>query len=327
MKTNRTIAKCLLLASLFLVACGKLQTTNESTMTSSTQTSSSSSIQVQDSSSTQTSGSKTTPASSSTETAGQGGSSSSAGTTQQSSVSMNVTAIAQGDFSTIAGTWVDDEGRVLTIEADGLARFAGRTRPAYITDPRLEPEGYVVAAHVRGTSIENSSSEVFIAVPAGTPDHYFARVEDKDRLIIGLGEEANYHPFYRQEEFSMTNPSPLSPTTTSSIDGVAISRGDFSTMAGTWVNDEGEVLTIEADGSTSVVGWTLPSSIENPRFKTEGYIVAHHVVGTSTDNYSVAVLIAVPAGIADHYFARVEDKDRLIIGQSVDANYHPFYRQ
>lgn len=111
----------------------------------------------------------------------------------------------------------------------------------------------------------------------------------------------------------------------SGVDLTALTNGDFSsikkTCKRTWSNDKGQTFAIAADGSFS---------------STFSY-TALQFVGAGDNYYSAtaynpnqltgsSVFIVTPAGKANIHTGAVNDKDTIAIGQSEEADYHPFYR-
>lgn len=110
------------------------------------------------------------------------------------SSSVNTASLAQADFSSIAGTWQDDQGNVMTIGADGKLSD-GR----FLYTNTVNGEIYMARL---GTQ-EGFSSGVFI-VPAGAsfpaamdPAGDVAVDNSHDRIMVGQDVNALYHPFYR----------------------------------------------------------------------------------------------------------------------------------
>ncbi|EGJ26414.1 DUF6287 domain-containing protein [Streptococcus porcinus] len=99
---------------------------------------------------------------------------------------------------------------------------------------------------------------------------------------------------------------------------------DFSVIAGTWKNDLGEILIIEADGS-----FTLDYK------KADGSVTrGHDKIGTGfikdgcyLANITGAGFIVTPASVKNIHIGTVYNQDSIAIGQSVHADEHPFYRQ
>lgn len=98
------------------------------------------------------------------------------------------------------------------------------------------------------------------------------------------------------------------------------SLSDFAYLAGTWANDEGKVLTVNADGTISD-GAKIESDESGAlavRFK-EGFGAALFYAPAGQD---------FPESIAPKEYTAGTDitKERLVIAQSVGEMAHPFYR-
>ena len=117
------------------------------------------------------------------------------------------------------------------------------------------------------------------------------------------------------EETVASNPS----TAQSGIDRQAILNLDFTSLAGTWVNDRGESVTFNANGLVSEE-WELfgPNVHENRDY-------LHFTYGHKETKGSSAMFL-VPKGVST-LGGRVFEQDVLIIGQSSDAEEHPYYKQ
>lgn len=123
------------------------------------------------------------------------------------------------------------------------------------------------------------------------------------------------------EPSSSAETKPSASPSSSSIVAEAISSGDYSSIAGTWVNSKGEQLTIEKDGKARFAEST-EDSILAVRNVTDQVIHADIATGP----YSAAVKI-IPAGVEDPYYANVDTRDRIVIGHDVTMYDAPFYRQ
>ncbi len=101
-------------------------------------------------------------------------------------------SIANGDFSSIVGTWSNSEGKVLTVEANGVARFADSNEVFTISVHSVKDS--VIHADIAS----GAYSAAMKIIPAGVEDPYYATVEDNDRIATGHGIDMYDHPFYRQ---------------------------------------------------------------------------------------------------------------------------------
>lgn len=119
------------------------------------------------------------------------------------------------------------------------------------------------------------------------------------------------------------------------VDGGALLNGDFSTIAGTWQNDLGESIEINRSGTfrkTSMSGEIGTGSI------SMGSVEEQVLFGNipNTGGVGGAAFIVILAGIPNpHYhqveaedrnFNEVESVERILIGQDINADAHPYYR-
>ncbi len=103
-----------------------------------------------------------------------------------------------------------------------------------------------------------------------------------------------------------------------SIDTQAILAGDYASLVGTWVNDKGEALRIEADGSSD----RFDASIFNGLEENEGTLISdHYKIGGAS-----SALTIVPAGQKLPFHDQVAKADSLVIGTSSEAALHVFMR-
>lgn len=117
---------------------------------------------------------------------------------------------------------------------------------------------------------------------------------------------------------SASSDAEASPVQETSIDTQAILAGDYSSLVGTWVNDKGEALRIEADGSSD----RFDASIFNGLEESEGTLVSdHYKIGGAS-----SALTIVPAGQKLPFHDQVAKADSLVIGTSSEAALHAFTR-
>ena len=103
-----------------------------------------------------------------------------------------------------------------------------------------------------------------------------------------------------------------------SIDTQAILAGDYASLVGTWVNDKGEALRIEADGSSD----RFDASIFNGLEENEGTLISdHYKIGGAS-----SALTIIPAGQKLPFHDQVAKADSLVIGTSSEAALHVFMR-
>ena len=119
-------------------------------------------------------------------------------TTQATVASMDIQAIAGGDFSSVAGTWTNDLGDQLTFKADGTSSFKKNNDKEIdnntLYDGKIQDGKYVVSF---GYASAGSSDPLFF-IPKGAPMPVTGNECPKEQLQ--LGSDATYaaqHPYYR----------------------------------------------------------------------------------------------------------------------------------
>ncbi|MCK3882109.1 hypothetical protein HCC13_07020 [Streptococcus suis] len=112
--------------------------------------------------------------------------------TVSSSTTIDIDAISNGDYSSIAGTWANSRGEVLIIETDGKARFSESTEDSILSVQSVKNQ--VIHADI-ATGPYSAAMKI---IPAGEEDPYYATVENVDRIAIGHSIDMYEHPFYRQ---------------------------------------------------------------------------------------------------------------------------------
>ena len=119
-------------------------------------------------------------------------------TTQATVASMDIQAIAGGDFSSVAGTWTNDLGDQLTFKVDGTSSFKKNNDKEIdnntLYDGKIQDGKYVVGF---GYASVGSSDPLFF-IPKGAPMPVTGNECPKEQLQ--LGSDATYaaqHPYYR----------------------------------------------------------------------------------------------------------------------------------
>ena len=107
---------------------------------------------------------------------------------------VDVNALASGDFSTISGTWSNDLGKSITINSNGQAAFAGEKREYGLTSEKIVANTFWGTIYPKDAQVGGAA---FIVVPAGVADPVTGQVSNTDRILSGQDENANTHPFYR----------------------------------------------------------------------------------------------------------------------------------
>ncbi|MGT2895212.1 DUF6287 domain-containing protein [Streptococcus entericus] len=179
-KISKTVLLLGLLTSVAtLTACGKKEATTTTASSSVTKTSQSSSKEkVTTSPATEATSEATEAETATSETA------SSTATTS----TFNLDAIVAGDFSSIAGTWANANGKTVVIEGDKLIfETEGESDPNQynlIESQNLHEEGRVGASIGFYNNGERQGGIVLSIVPAGVPN-ILGEVSDQDHLEMG----------------------------------------------------------------------------------------------------------------------------------------------
>ncbi|HFU4055507.1 TPA: DUF6287 domain-containing protein [Streptococcus suis] len=202
MKKSMLLTSLLLSSVLLLGGCNQSQSSSTATSASNSSSQSVSASSTESSSTSASSGN----AEQTTEKSGEQVNSSNSGetgtetqtnvtatpSTAISNSSIAVEAISNGDYSSISGTWVDQNGKTLTIENDGKARFSESTEDSILSVQSVKNQ--VIHADI-ATGPYSAAMKI---IPAGVEDPYYATVENVDRIAIGHGIDMYDHPFYRQ---------------------------------------------------------------------------------------------------------------------------------
>ena len=110
---------------------------------------------------------------------------------------IDVNALANGDFSSIAGTWQDDLGNQLAFDANGLLSHTYRgneSSDCTLTNSQVH-EGRFGA--FLGYKSGNDGAS-FTAIPKGAPLPDTGNENPKERILVGQDlTYASQHPYYR----------------------------------------------------------------------------------------------------------------------------------
>lgn len=110
---------------------------------------------------------------------------------------MDVNALANGDFSSIAGAWQDDLGNQLVFDANGLVSHTYRgneSSDCTLTNSQVH-EGRFGA--FLGYKSGNDGAS-FTAIPKGAPLPDTGNENPKERILVGQDlTYASQHPYYR----------------------------------------------------------------------------------------------------------------------------------
>lgn len=110
---------------------------------------------------------------------------------------IDVNALANGDFSSIAGTWQDDLGNQLVFDANGLLShtYRGNESSDYTLTNSQVYEGKFGAflTHKSGNEVAS-----FTAIPKGARLYDTGSGNPKERILVGQDfTYASQHPYYR----------------------------------------------------------------------------------------------------------------------------------
>ncbi|MBZ2152952.1 hypothetical protein K1I86_09765 [Streptococcus cristatus] len=110
---------------------------------------------------------------------------------------MDVNALANGAFSSIAGTWQDDLGNQLVFDANGLLShtYRGNESSDYtLVDGQIFESKYTaILANKAGHHIAS-----FTAIPKGARLYDTGSENPKERILVGQDfTYASQHPYYR----------------------------------------------------------------------------------------------------------------------------------
>ncbi|WP_314482354.1 DUF6287 domain-containing protein [Streptococcus cristatus] len=110
---------------------------------------------------------------------------------------IDVNALANGDFSSIAGTWQDDLGNQLVFDANGLLShtYRGNESSDYTLTNSQVYEGKFGAflTHKSGNEVAS-----FTAIPKGARLYDTGSENRKERILVGQDfTYASQHPYYR----------------------------------------------------------------------------------------------------------------------------------
>lgn len=124
---------------------------------------------------------------------------------------------------------------------------------------------------------------------------------------------------------SQTEQSSTATVTTaqSSINVGNLSNNDFSTVSGTWKDDLGNSVTVDANGQLSL---TYTGDNQSPTTIDAQISFLQTIDGVYFGNFSGSPIIVIPAGVANPHDSSVSNSDRILIGQTADADMHPYYR-
>ena len=110
---------------------------------------------------------------------------------------MDINALANGDFSSITGTWQDDLGNQLVFDANGLVShtYRGNESSDYTLTNSQIYEGKFGAflTHKSGNEVAS-----FTAIPKGARLYDTGSENPKERILVGQDfTYASQHPYYR----------------------------------------------------------------------------------------------------------------------------------
>ena len=159
------------------------------------------------------------------------------------------------------------------------------------------------------TSKSDSKSEAK-AVPSASPDETDA---------ASVSSEAQ-----PKNETKSDTKDPATPA--AGIDVNALAAGDFSTVAGTWQNDLGDVIVLNNQG---VVSHTLNGKESSDYTLLKGQVSDGSYVSTLdyTAGSSSATFLVIPEGAVLPDIGNENPKAQIRVGQdAITASQHPYYR-
>ncbi|KAA0112941.1 hypothetical protein FKX92_11995, partial [Streptococcus sanguinis] len=115
-------------------------------------------------------------------------------------------------------------------------------------------------------------------------------------------------------------------TPAAGIDVNALAAGDFSTVAGTWQNDLGDVIVLNNQG---VVSHTLNGKESSDYTLLKGQVSDGSYVSTLayTAGSSSATFLVIPEGAVLPDTGNENPKAQIRVGQdAITASRHPYYR-
>ena len=127
-----------------------------------------------------------------------------------------------------------------------------------------------------------------------------------------------------KNETKFDTKDPATPAT--SIDVNALAAGDFSTVAGTWQNDLGDVIVLNNQG---VVSHTLNGKESSDYTLLKGQVSDGSYVSTLayTAGSSSATFLVIPEGAVLPDTGNENPKAQIRVGQdAITASQHPYYR-
>ena len=127
-----------------------------------------------------------------------------------------------------------------------------------------------------------------------------------------------------KNETKFDTKDPATPAT--SIDVNALAAGDFSTVAGTWQNDLGDVIVLNNQG---VVSHTLNGKESSDYTLLKGQVSDGSYVSTLayTAGSSSATFLVIPEGAVLPDIGNENPKAQIRVGQdAITASQHPYYR-
>lgn len=110
---------------------------------------------------------------------------------------MDIQALANGDFSSIAGTWQDDLGNQLVFDASGLLSHTYRENESsdytLVNGQIFEGKYTAILANKAGHHIAS-----FTAIPKGARLYDTGNENPKERILVGQDfTYSTQHPYYR----------------------------------------------------------------------------------------------------------------------------------
>lgn len=120
--------------------------------------------------------------------------SSSVDTNQNVSTGVNVASLALGDVSTIVGTWSNNLGESLIVSEEGQITNNSTGKVYSLLSNGVDGNVFYGSIYNPNSATDSAA---FIVIPDGTVNPYGAGTASSDSILVGQGDDAGKHPFYR----------------------------------------------------------------------------------------------------------------------------------
>ncbi|AGM98390.1 hypothetical protein K710_0611 [Streptococcus iniae SF1] len=103
----------------------------------------------------------------------------------------------------------------------------------------------------------------------------------------------------------------------------ALQNRDFSSIVGTWENDLGDLIIIADDSSLTLEYKQPDGSISSAQDKIGTGVIQEDCYMA---NITGARFIVIPAGVKNNHNGMVYHQNSIVVGQSLAADEHPFFK-